>query len=49
MAKGIEKRKKIFDIYTKQLKTLNDNGLLPETIEYKEGIYLCPICLNEFS
>lgn len=49
MAKGIDKRKGIFDVYVDQLKWLNDNKLLPETFDYKEGTYLCPICLQEFS
>lgn len=49
MAKGIDKRKRIFDKYVSQLKSLHDNGLLPENIEYKEGVYICPICLNEFT
>lgn len=48
MARGIDKRKRIFDKYVSQLKTLHKNGLLPEYIEYKEGVYICPICLNEF-
>lgn len=48
MAKGIDKRKRIFDKYVIQLKALHENGLLPEQIEYKAGVYLCPICLNEF-
>lgn len=49
MAKGIDKRKRIFDKYVSQLKTLHKNDLLPEHLDYKEGVYLCPICLNDFS
>ncbi|MDD4438114.1 MAG: hypothetical protein PHS04_08780 [Tissierellia bacterium] len=49
MAKPIDKRKKIFDAYTTQLRKLNQNGLLPEGFNYKEGEYICPICLNPFT
>ncbi len=47
-AQGIDKRKRIFNKYTSQLKILHQNGLLYDKIKYKEGVYICPICLNEF-
>lgn len=49
MVKGIDKRKRIFDKYVSQFRTLHENGLLPDHIEFKEGVYICPICLNEFT
>jgi len=49
MGNGEDKRKKIFDKYVTQLRILQENELLPESITYKENTYICPICLNEFS
>ena len=49
MTKGVDRRKRFFDKYTNQLKILKENKLLPESLNFKEGVYLCPICLNEFT
>lgn len=49
MAKGLDKRNRIFNIYTKQLKLLNSNELLPKNFKFKEEVYWCPICLSEFT
>lgn len=49
MSKGLDKRKKIFNIYSEQLDILNELELLRENIGYKENIFICPICMNEFT
>ena len=49
MAKGEDKRTKIFDKYVNQLRLLQENKLLPESFTYIENTYICPICLTEFS
>jgi len=49
MAKGEDKRIKIFDKYVNQLRLLQENKLIPVSFTYKEDAYICPICLTEFS
>jgi hypothetical protein len=49
MSKGQVRRKRIFDKYVGQLKIIKENKLLADFEEYEEGIYICPICLNNFS
>lgn len=49
MSNGIGKRKRIFDKFVGQLKKMKENQILPDFIEYEEGVYICPICLNKFT
>ncbi|TRW25354.1 hypothetical protein FMM05_08605 [Flavobacterium zepuense] len=48
MSKTQEKRHKIFNIYSKQLHSLVDNGLSDIQLKF-EKTYICPICYNQFS
>ena len=48
MTEGELKRQKIFNIYAKNLKLLEDNGIL-ETTYSLNPTYICPICLNHFT
>jgi hypothetical protein len=49
MAKGLEKRKRIFAKYVEQLKLLNEGSMLSEPFRFDSEKYVCPICLNQFS
>lgn len=48
MTKGIDKRKNLFDKFSKQLAILRSEGFVKGNFKY-ELSYLCPICLDEFS
>ncbi len=43
-----KKRKKLFDIYSDNLKLLLDSGLIKAELNLKKN-YICPLCLGQFS
>lgn len=48
MNRTSDKRSKIFNVYSKQLHSLVDLGLLDIELKY-EKTFICPICCNQFS
>jgi HNH endonuclease len=48
MAKGQEKRKFLFEKFSSQLNSLDEQGLLNFELEYKKT-FICPICMKQFS
>lgn len=47
MSKQLKARTKLFDVFSKQLHLLKDNGLLNIELKYQET-YICPLCLEQF-
>lgn len=48
-SRGADRRKKIFDLYSNQLRNLVSEGLLPGVELPFVDTYICPICLKAFS
>ncbi len=48
MSKTKEKRSRIFNLYSQQLRSLVELGLYDLELKY-EKTFICPICLNQFS
>src|SRR5690349_10100056 len=47
--RGVERRRRIFEVYSKQLHGLVDSGILTDISLPYDQTYLCPICLRPFS
>lgn len=48
MSKGLERRKQLFNKFSKQLLLLKQLGVINREFKYAQP-YLCPICLREFT
>lgn len=47
MSNQLKNRKKLFDVFSRQLHLLKNEGLIDVELKY-ERTYICPICLNQF-